>query len=411
MDIGPIIAALRRNVAGTALIVLQIALTLAIVSNALFVIEQSTVHAARPSGVVEDNLLAIQNIWIGPREDVIRAAMQADLDTLRHLPGVVHATASNTFPLRNGGWSVGVRLQPGSDRWTVQTGLYSADEDTIATLGTRLVAGRNFRADDIADGDDKTLRMPPAVIVTRALADRLFPDGAALGKPIYLTLAAGSPPSTIVGIVDRLQTAWPSMADGSWSYYATLVPARLANRRGYYLVRVQPGQLDALLRAIPAALRERDGRRVIPVHHGAVRFTDVRREAYQTDRGVAVVMGVVCASLLGITAAGIVGLTSFRVTQRRRQIGVRRALGATRRDILAYFLIENALVSGAGVLLGALLAVILGLWMATHYRLGQLPFAYIAGGALLLLALGQLATLAPARRAARVSPVEATRAV
>lgn len=410
MDIQPIITALRRHIAGTVLIVLQIALTLAIVSNAFFIIEQSLARSQRTSGVTEDNLLTIRNDWVWPRGDDLAATIRADLATLRRQPGVAHVSAANAFPLRNGGWSVGVRLDPSKPAWQVQTAMYSGDEELIATLGTRLVAGRNFRPDEIVDSEDKTLTMPPVVIVTRALADRLFPDGSALGKTIYLTPALDPPPSTIIGIVDRLQTPWPSNEFDSWDFYSTIVPTRLANRYGYYLVRAQPGQLDNLAKTLPGVLRKLDGRRVIPLDGGVRSFATVRRDAYKTDRGVAVVMAVVCTSLLGITAAGIVGLTSFWVTQRRKQIGIRRAIGATQRDILVYFLTENALISVAGVVLGALLAVILGLWMATHYHIAHLPLTYVGGGAMVLLLLGQLATLAPARRAARVSPIEATRA-
>jgi putative ABC transport system permease protein len=115
--------------------------------------------------------------------------------------------------------------------------------------------------------------------------------------------------------------------------------------------------------------------------------------------------------LLVITAAGIVGLTSFWVGQRRKQIGVRRALGARQRDILSYFLTENLLISVCGVALGLVLAVSMNLWLV--FRLGSQPISlsYLAAGALLLVLLGQGAVLAPAVKASRVPPVEATRSV
>jgi putative ABC transport system permease protein len=115
--------------------------------------------------------------------------------------------------------------------------------------------------------------------------------------------------------------------------------------------------------------------------------------------------------LLAITAAGIVGLTSFWVGQRRKQIGVRRALGATRHDILGYFLTENFLISLAGAVLGIVLAVVFNLWMVTRFEMDRMSMAYVGIGVLVLLLLGQGATLAPAVRASRVSPIEATRSV
>ena len=122
-------------------------------------------------------------------------------------------------------------------------------------------------------------------------------------------------------------------------------------------------------------------------------------------------MAIICVVLLAVTAAGIVGLTSFWVSQRRKQIGVRRALGARQRDILTYFLTENFLISAAGVVLGTVLAIIFNLWTVTRFAMDPMSMAYVGTGVLVLLLLGQGAVLAPALRASRVSPVEATRSV
>jgi putative ABC transport system permease protein len=122
-------------------------------------------------------------------------------------------------------------------------------------------------------------------------------------------------------------------------------------------------------------------------------------------------MGIISVVLLAITAAGIVGLTSFWVGQRRKQIGVRRALGARRRDILAYFLTENFLISASGAVLGIVLGFAFNLWTVTHFAMDRMSLVYVGLGVLMLLLLGQAATLAPALRASRVSPVEATRSV
>jgi putative ABC transport system permease protein len=122
-------------------------------------------------------------------------------------------------------------------------------------------------------------------------------------------------------------------------------------------------------------------------------------------------MSVICLVLLAITAAGIVGLTSFWVGQRHKQIGVRRALGATRGDILSYFLTENLLIGIGGVLVGAVLAIGINLWMVTQFEMARLSLAYVAAGVVALLLLGQGAVLAPALRASHVPPVVATRSV
>ena len=123
-----------------------------------------------------------------------------------------------------------------------------------------------------------------------------------------------------------------------------------------------------------------------------------------------VILSVVCAALVAVTAFGIVGLTSYWVAQRRRQIGIRRALGATRQAIVRYFQTENFLIAAAGSLAGVALAVSLNLWMVSTFEMERLHTGYAFIGALLVLLLGQLAVLWPAMKAASVPPALATRA-
>ena len=123
-----------------------------------------------------------------------------------------------------------------------------------------------------------------------------------------------------------------------------------------------------------------------------------------------ILLGVITALLL-VTALGIIGLTSFWVQQRRRQIGIRRAVGATRGDILRYFQIENFLIVSVGIVLGMLLAFALSLTLMKFYELPRLPLYYLPIGAVTLWLLGQLSVLGPALRAAAVPPVVATRSV
>ena len=165
------------------------------------------------------------------------------------------------------------------------------------------------------------------------------------------------------------------------------------------------------MRDAPKALYAQSRMRIIDHKDGVMSFAQVRQRAYSRDLGMAILMGIVSMVLLAITGAGIVGLTSFWVGQRRKQIGVRRALGATRGDILSYFLTENLLIGIGGVLVGVVLAIGINLWMVTQFEMARLSLAYVASGVIVLLLLGQGAVLAPALRASRVSPVEATRSV
>jgi putative ABC transport system permease protein len=222
----------------------------------------------------------------------------------------------------------------------------------------------------------------------------------------------GATPSTIIGIVDPLHRQGVDQWSNSYAGQALIWPLRADDSRGiHYIVRARPGQLADAMRGAPKALYGQSRLRIIDPQDGIQDYATIRHKAYDRDRGMAILMGIICAVLLAITAAGIVGLTSFWVGQRRKQIGVRRALGARKRDILNYFLTENLLITAGGVVLGVLLALLVNGWMITQFEMARLSPAYVAIGVVVLLLLGQGAVLAPALRASRVSPVEATRSV
>lgn len=410
MHIQPILAALRRHRAGTVLIALQIALTLAIVCNALFIIQQRLAHLSEPTGIDEADLFVIDSQWAGESSDKqIDSQIQSDLAALRQLPSVRDAAPSNSYPLRGGGWDDFITMTPEQVKKTTDASVYISDDHLLDTLGVKLVAGRNFRPDEIAPMGADDSKPPPVAIVSKALADKLYPDGSALGKTFY---TMSTTPITIVGIVERLQRQEVDTWSRGYAYQDMLWPRRLDDAGGtYYIVRAKPGQLATAMREARKALLAQNRMRIIAPDDGVLSFAQIRHRAYDSDRGMAILMGIICTVLLAITAAGIVGLTSFWVGQRRKQIGVRRALGARKHDILAYFLTENFLISAAGVALGTVLAIAFNLWTVTRFEMDRMSMAYVGIGVVVLLLLGQGAVLAPALRASRVSPVEATRSV
>ena len=412
IQIRPILIALRRHKAGTVLIALQIALTLAIVCNGLFIIHQRLANLGAVSGVDESSVFVIRNQWAAERPTAeVDAQVRADLLALRQLPAVRDATpaSGNGYPLSGGGWDNNVTLTPDQERPLTDAAVYTGDEHFLDTLGVRLIAGRNFRADEVMVMGTQQAISPPTVIVSKALADKLFPDGNALGKSFY---AMGTTPSTIIGIVDPLHRQGVSQWNKPYAGQALIWPLRADDARGLcYIVRAKPGQLAAAMREAPKALLAQSRMRIIDPKDGIQNYATIRQKVFETDRGMAVLMAIICVVLLAVTAAGIVGLTSFWVSQRRKQIGVRRALGARQRDILTYFLTENFLISAAGVALGTVLAIIFNLWTVARFAMDPMSMAYVGTGVLVLLLLGQGAVLAPALRASRVSPVEATRSV
>jgi putative ABC transport system permease protein len=279
------------------------------------------------------------------------------------------------------------------------------DDHAVPTLGLKLIAGRNFRPDEvqIAHGLDDNYASWGSVIITRDLARLLDPHSNVLGR--LATLRPGRTTATIIGIVDRFGESPISGASAGGSY-SVLAPLLWADSNFYYLVRAKRGQVAAAMRTARVALYKNSRRRTIVDMKS---FADARLNFYRGARGEALLMGLISAILLGITAFGIVGLTSYWVSQRRRQIGIRRALGATTGSIVRYFQTENLLIVGAGSVFGIALGLAANVWMIRSIALMRLPPLYLILGTIVVLVLGQIAVLWPAVRASTVPPAVAAR--
>jgi putative ABC transport system permease protein len=402
MELHPILSAMRRNKVGAIVIVMQTAITLAILCNSLFLIQQRLRSSERPTGLQEQDIFTMANQWVGNPPD-LAAKVQADLAALRALPEVVDAFVSNSYPLSNGGWDDGLSLQAGDAHWVTSGALYFTDEHGLSTLGLKLIAGRNFDPAEIIERNDMEGKPPAALIVSQALAAKLFPDGNALGRSIYLADYKKKVP--IIGIVERLQQPWVSVRNRKVEY-AMLQPYRYVEQYSNYVVRAKPGQLKAAMKSAEKQL--------LFINRGRINdqtrtMAETRQRAYRDDRGLAIILGVVSVVLLIVTAFGIIGVTSFWVSQRRRQIGIRRAMGASRTAILRYFQTENLMIATAGSVLGVLLALTLNFLIAGKFEMARLDVGSTIVAAVVVVLLGQIAVLWPALRAAAISPVVAIR--
>jgi putative ABC transport system permease protein len=405
MDIKPIYSALMRNKAGLALIVLQVAITLAVVCNSLFIIVERSELVARPSGMDEPNTFRLASLGF-VRDYDLKSAVRQDLDLIRSLPGVVAATLTNSIPTSNGGWGTGIDTEPlerGTGKEAHGAGMYFADEQTIEAFGLKLVEGRNFRAEEITDSVSESGLLFDSVIVSEALAKKIAPEGSAVGKVVY-GISDDTTPKTVIGVVERLQMPWTGSGEVEQS---VLVPTRnLGDNFSMYVVRTEPGQRDAVMKEVETRLQAANPGRII---RGVRTVESVRADAYRDDHAMMSILFGVMAAMLMVTGAGIVGLASFWVTRRTKQIGTRRALGARRFNIKAYFQTENGIMVGMGIVLGGLMAYGFNAWLMSEYDAARLPWYYVPVGALVVFFLGQLAVWGPASRAAKVSPAVATR--
>jgi putative ABC transport system permease protein len=140
-------------------------------------------------------------------------------------------------------------------------------------------------------------------------------------------------------------------------------------------------------------------------------MAQIRAGSYADARAMIVLMSLLSVLLVVITALGIVGMASFWVTQRTKQIGTRRALGARRTDIVREFQLENLILTAAGSLVGIALAYVVNYAFAHVAGIAKLPLVFVLIGVLVVFALGQIAIWRPAQRASRIAPAIATRSV
>ena len=403
-DLGPIFRTLLRNKLGALLIALQIALTLAVVTNAAFIINQRASDVARPSGLDEANTAIFVTTLFDQNVDQ-RQLYRDDLEHLRGLPGVIDAIPIQSVPISGSGWGDDLYTTPEmtSDE-SINFGMFMVDEHGLNALDLDLLQGRNFRPEEMVVRSLETMETPRVAIVSKALADTAFSDGDALGKTVF-DEPNGEKPMEIIGIYDHMQNAWPHSDNVDRTM---LIPSlALFGGQMMYLVRAEPGQRDAVMAAGEAYLAQNRSRIVEHVRS----YEEQKQRTYGGDIAMIKLMSAVITALAAVTGLGIVGLAWFSVTQRRKQIGTRRALGATRLDIVRYFMVENWLITSVGLAVGVVGALTLNWFLDTEYSTGRIPLWYLPLGMVALWVLGQIAVLLPARRAAGIPPALATRSV
>jgi putative ABC transport system permease protein len=404
MHFFPILSTLRRHRTAAGLIVLQIALTCAIVCNAIFLIRDRVTRMDRPSGVAEDELVRVRLTGIGTQDSAESLTAQ-DLVALRAIPGVRSVASTNMVPFGDSSWNTDVSTKFEDTNGT-SAGVYMGTADLLETLGVQLIAGRDFLPDEYVDfaASQSGKAHIPAVIITRGLAEHWFRGETAVGKTLYVD---GKEPQTVVGVIDLL--ARPSRHTGEEAKYAVIVPVKSTYViGGNYILRSDASRKSEVLAAVEATLNKVSPSRIILDRQT---FGEIRQKFFRADRAMAFLLVGVSIALLIVTALGVVGLASFWVQQRTRQIGVRRALGATRGDILRYFQLENFILATVGIVLGMALAYGINLWLMQKYQVARLPVEFLPAGAGLLWMLGQVAVLGPAMRASLIPPAIATRTV
>jgi putative ABC transport system permease protein len=409
LEIRPLLSALWRSRTGPLLVAVQVAIALAVLVNVAYIVQQRMATARTPTGIDLSNIF-----WIatqGYATDYNQAStVKADLVYLNSIPGVVAAAISSNLPQIFSESDLPFASTPRPDAKAEDAIIYMMSERGPQALGLKMIAGRAPLAETVGppakDFNEAFGRWAPEVVITKDLAERLFPNGDALGKTLYAQMI--NRPAKIVGIVEHMQAMPASPPFAEAVLRIVLLPGIPPGPGALYIVRTQPGRRAEIMARVEKELGPREPGRFVAKIEALDKTAAQTRSAL---RATAVILSVVGILVTAVTAIGIFGLAAFHVATRTKQIGTRRAIGARKLDILRYFLVENGLITTAGVVVGCIIALLVGSKLSLMFRAPRLPLFYLIGGMLALWGLGLAAVILPARRAARISPAVATRTV
>jgi len=362
----------------------------------------------------ETGHVLIANLPLIPDGKTITQAADFYQETRRMvsaLPGVEGAATSFMAPWRDTGmlkftleFAVEGRTSE-SAREDRRARFRSVSPAYFSTLGIPLLDGRDFTQADRRGAE-------PVVIVSKRVAERLFPNQAAVGRHILWTdpmlkYAAGmisSDPQRIVGVVADVDDA-NIIPEHNLTIYEPFAQGPIF---GACLIVRAKGDPYALVTTITKTIRAAAATQ--PVEQAAT-LQDVRTEILANNRVNAIVFGGFAILALAISVIGVAGVLAFSVSWRMREFGIRLALGAQPRRILAGVLVDGARIAAIGIASGGLvgwgLSRLAGNYVAELQLPGPLP---LIGSAALILASAVLASAIPAARAARVDTVQALRA-
>lgn len=403
MEFRPIFLSLRHYKAFSLMIAVQVALTFTAVTNSSLGTYSLLREWNLPSGLAQQN-----QIWVWPQlYDLtidVEPVVEEDLHKIRNLPGVRAVTTTNAFPFANENVS-DIYRESGEEAQSYATNIFEMDHTALEVLGIELLAGRTFTPNEVIRGERDNLSTYPAVaLISQQQAEAMFDRENAVGRTIWL--GPNSRPVEVIGVYSNFMNGEVLNGRGM-SYRTVIVPLVAWTKRSnpQYFIRTDEGMAEGLLEPIRTALYQTPGRYLSRVEV----LTVAKKRMYDGRGSQAMIMMVVSGVLVVITGLGMAGLVSFLVTQRIKQIGVRRALGAKKIDVMRYFLLENSIVTWAGLLAG--MAIIIAITYQQLAESGEnfLRLHYMFAIAAFLWAVNLTAVYIPARRATKIEPAIVTR--
>ncbi|WP_440056831.1 ABC transporter permease (plasmid) [Pseudoalteromonas sp. T1lg65] len=391
---------LLKHKIGPLLLILQIAITFTILTNSAFVHSVKKQETLRPTGLDEDNVLFMSsNNYLVPDENLPERVEQ-DIHWLKQQPEFVASAQISGAPLSHHGYYKYIFTEPAKKGIEAGTNLFYGNETMVSALGAELVAGEDFVEADVNIVVPSEQTVPSQTIITKALAEKISPDNwrDAVGKFIYFD----DSPVQIKGIINKMQGYFTNWRNNE---HSALLPTVIAITTVEYVVRVTPETKEKAKQKLLSHFNGTGDRVVVELQD----LAEIKKQGYVPQTSVSNTLLIVIASVAFITTMGIMGQANYSVGQRHKQIGIRRALGATKGNIIANFMFENACISLIGIVLGIATCIVLNYQLMHSFSLPKLPVDYLVLGAAFSLLLGQLSVIYPALKAASIPPAIATR--
>jgi putative ABC transport system permease protein len=406
-----------QNKAIWILTILQIAITLAVLVNSYASINGYGNIIADDMGIAEERLVAVdlefsdgtvtgvdsRESGLGS-ESYFQDKMERVVRLLSQQPDIASVSYTNGFPLSNDAHTDSVKLKHDDEIGTGIT-LYTADQTFLETLGVAIVAGRGFAESEVLwaqeTGNKDGLR--PVVVISNKLAEELFPDDNPLDKNISIEDRY----YTVIGVVERLPGLHPLWTNTELS---AMLPGRLVGAKNKLLVRVKgDANLNSSMSQLDALLSKQDSSQA---QFFSIRpLLELKSATLVTASATLKILGFITVLLLIVSTLGIYGQTSFNILRKAKETGIKRALGATKFDILSYYLLQNWMVTSIGIGLGLILATLLNYVLIQGLGATKINLSFVLPGIFFLWFVGLAATYFPARRASNIPPVHATRSI
>ena len=388
----------------TGLLILQLAITLGLLVNSAILALDTKGKIAQETGLDNENILIMS---IHPTSgsyrdlDYFRSIATQDMAKLNQLPGVNSVSVTNQLPIRARGMLSSIHdldnpEQEKTDKYLQDIKYILAEENLAEAMGFTVVEGRFLTKDDQLDFGSEEKHN---IVITQSLKRALYGDQSAIGQETNNGF--------IVGVIKDIILDPNLPSDKQYGMFINTVMEYIFVGR-YYVLNVEPGQManvrskvsDTVLSVQP----ERDIFQVFTMEEHLKRF-------YRDDQGLADLFMLLCGLMLFVTAISSYAYSQFHISRQKKFIGIRRALGARKKDILLYVLTENWLVYTIGCVLGVVVAFGFNILLSQHITLSKPDIMLFLLATGIIFISGTLATWLPANSTSNISPVIATKTV